>query len=135
MMSLARTVLALAGGFLAAAFATGVLIAIATWAIIVVTTTTATAITVTTATTVSAATATAIATVTAAAATAVAALRFVRLALCFAESGEARQAHAALVVDADALDENFVTQLADVFDFLDAELGQFGNVYEAFLTG
>src|SRR5437762_641151 len=47
----------------------------------------------------------------------------------------ARQFDPAFVVDADALDPDFVTDLDDVLSLFDAEVGQFADVHEAVLTG
>ena len=44
-------------------------------------------------------------------------------ALGFGESGAAAQANLATVVTTDALDDDFVADLADVLDLFDAEVG------------
>ena len=47
----------------------------------------------------------------------------------------AGELHAALVIDADALDPDHVADLDDVLGAVDAEVGQLGDVDEAFLAG
>ena len=62
-------------------------------------------------------------------------LGLVRNALLLAKSGAAREAHAPLVVYADAFDENFVPELAYVFGLVDAEVRKFRDVHEPLFAG
>src|SRR5206468_7684376 len=47
----------------------------------------------------------------------------------------ARELDAALIVDADAFDPDFIADFDDVLRLLDAEVGQFANVHQAVLAG
>src|SRR6266540_2321593 len=57
------------------------------------------------------------------------------LFVAFFHGGLARQFYPAFVVDADALDPDFVADLDNVFRLFDAEVGQFADVHEAVLAG
>src|SRR5689334_17920609 len=48
--------------------------------------------------------------------------------------GFAREFHAALLVDAEAFDPDFIAHLDDIFGLLDAEVGQFADVAQAVLA-
>src|SRR5690606_36581741 len=57
------------------------------------------------------------------------------LGLDLGEGRLAAEAHAPLLVDADALDDHLVAELANVLRAAHAEVGELGNVHQAFLAG